>query len=200
MPNALTRPGSGVIPGLVMLLGGCAAAPSQAPIELNVTLRESGSCCVAASLVNCHERTAAIKAAYEDPDRLHHTVPELGFSRLDRPGTVAGDLAGWVEHDLAGWVEHDLAGWVEHDLAGWVEHDLAGWVERDLAGWVERDRGDTLGHDLLRCAFRNQQLLAALRACHQKLNLCRSDNESGCNDAYTACYIQAVQAGPFDQP
>jgi hypothetical protein len=174
MKNCLSRPGTIGALGLSTLLGGGCVAPPPAPIELTVTVRESGICCVAGNLVSCHDRTADIKAAYADPDRLHHTVPMLGFTDFDLPGTV------------------------ERDLARTVEHDLGGTVERDLARTVEHDRGDTVEHDLLRCKFRNKQLLGALRRCHKLRNLCLSNNLPTCDDEYQACYIQAVQAGPFD--
>jgi hypothetical protein len=189
MTTESTRFGIGAILGLAMLLGGCVAPPLQPPpqtIELNVTLQGAGACCQGARLVQCHERTADIKTAYVDPEALHHYVPTLDYSGFDLPGTG----------------EHDLPGTIERDLAITIERDLAGTIERDLARTIEHDRGETIGHDLLRCKFRNQRLRSALEACHQKRNLCLSNNldRAACNDDYQDCYIEAVQAGPFDAP
>lgn len=197
MTTESTRSAIGAILGLAMLLGGCVAPPqaqSPQPIELNVTLQGAGACCQANRLVSCHDRTAAIKAAYSDPETLHHTVPELGYSDFDLPRTG--------EHDLPRTIERDLASTGERDLAGTGEHDLARTIERDLARTIERDRGDTIGHDLLRCEFRNSRLRSELRTCHQRRNLCLSDDHarSACNEAYLECYEKAVAAGPFDSP
>lgn len=178
MPTAFNRHGTGAIPGIAMLLGACVAPPPQPPIEVNVTVRDAGTCCLAGQLVSCHDRTADIKTAYADPEKLHHTLAELGFSDFDRPGTG------------------------EHDRGETIEHDRGGTIERDRAGTIERDRGDTIEHDLLRCEFRNKQLRSALATCHQERNRCLSNNvaRAKCNDDYNECYIKAVLAGPFDEP
>jgi hypothetical protein len=107
MTTKSLRPWSGGTLGLAMLIGGC-AVPPQAPIELNVTIREAGICCLAGNLIGCHDRTADIKAAYADPNELHHTLGELARSDFDRPDTVEMDRADTVEHDRGDTVEHDL--------------------------------------------------------------------------------------------
>jgi hypothetical protein len=107
MTTAIFQPARAGILGLALALGGC-AAPPPAPIELTVTVREAGICCQAGNLVTCRDRTAAIKAAYADPEQLHHTLAEIGFSDFDRPGTVERDRARTVEHDRGDTIEHDL--------------------------------------------------------------------------------------------
>lgn len=174
--------------GLLFLAGwlaGCVApapAPTAAPIEVTVVVRGGGSCCGACTLVECHDRTAEIKAAYADPDKLHHTVPALGYSDHDRPRTV--------EHDRPRTVEHDRPRTVEHDRPRTVEHDLR----------------DTVAHDQLRCQYRNTQLHAALQGCHQELNECRAkaaglrtdserENAGGaCRQQYLICYHAVLDA------
>lgn len=171
--------GAGGIPGLALLLGGC-VAPAPAPVEVTVVVRGGGSCCGACNLVECHDRSAAIKEAYADPDKLHHTVPALDSSDYDRPRTVEHDRPGTVEHDRPGTVEHDRPGTVEHDRPSTVEHDLR----------------DTVEHDLLRCRYRNRDLLRALQRCHQDLNKCRADASEDCEETYMACYHAVLDASP----